>query len=244
MSDIEDKTIIITGAGKNIGRAIAENFFRKKANVVVNDILSIDKLNFPAKIISSEKFLFSQGDIASIEYQDQLIDETLKKFSKIDTLVNNVGIGSGKGFFDMEPEIMKKTIITNLISPFFLSQRIAKQIIAQKTESSIIFISSIHAKIPSGNSDYSSTKSALNMLVKEMAFELGGWGIRVNGIAPGRITDPPVEDKRIPLENTSGTSQDVANAILFLTNNYQSKYITGEILTIDGGLSLWFDRDQ
>ena len=124
MSDIEDKTIIITGAGKNIGRAIAENFFRKKANVVVNDILSIDKLNFPAKIISSEKFLFSQGDIASIEYQDQLIDETLKKFSKIDTLVNNVGIGSGKGFFDIwkgNCQVLAPIKRVNLIRWFFNS---------------------------------------------------------------------------------------------------------------------------
>jgi len=129
-----------------------------------------------------------------------------------------------------------------LVAPFFLSQKVAKQMVKTKTGGSIIFISSIPAKIPSGNADYSSTKSALNILVKEMAFELGKYGIRVNAIAPGKITQDKIKDKRIPLENKSGVFEDIAQAVLFLCNNRFSGYITGEVLVVDGGLSLAFKR--
>lgn len=238
----KDKTVIITGGGKNIGRGIAEEFFRQQANVVVNDILSLEKTEIPKEMLSSNNFLFSQGDIASLDYQKKLIKETLNKFLKIDILINNVGIGSGKGFFDMHPKIMEKSIITNFSAPFFFSQKIAKQMVKNKIKGSFIFISSIHARIPSGNTDYSSTKSALEIAVKEIAFELGNYGIRVNAIAPGKITQTKIKDKRIPLENKSGIPQDIAKATLFLADDSLSGYITGEVLVIDGGLSLAFER--
>ena len=115
----EGKTVIITGGGKNIGRGIAQEFFHHEANIVVNDILPLEKTQITNEMISSKNFLFSQGNIALLTYQEKLIKETLKKFSKIDILINNAGISSGKGFFDMEPEIMKKSIETNLVAPFF-----------------------------------------------------------------------------------------------------------------------------
>lgn len=238
----EDKTIIITGGGGNIGRAIAEDFFHQGANIAVNDILPLEKCEIAKEILSSPKFFFSRGDITSFEYQKKLIKEILGKFSKIDILINNVGIGSGRGFFDMHQKAMEKSIITNFYAPFFLSQKVAKQMVKNRTKGSIIFISSIHAKIPSGNIDYSSMKSALEITVKEMAYDLGKYGIRVNGIAPGKITQTATKDRRIPLENRPGTPQDITKTILFLSDKNLSGYITGEIITIDGGLSLAFER--
>jgi len=240
--NFKKKTVLITGGGKNIGRSIVEVFLHQGADIVVNDILPLEKCEVSKEILSFPKFSFSQGDITSFNYRERLIKETLSKFLKIDVLVNNVGIGSGEGFFDIQPEIMKKSIETNLVAPFFLSQKVAKQMVKTKTGGSIIFISSIHAKIPSGNADYSSTKSALNILVKEMAFELGRFGIRVNGIAPGKIDATVEKDNRIPLQNISGLPDDIAKAVLFFADSNFSRYITGEILTVDGGLSLDFQR--
>ncbi len=137
---------------------------------------------------------------------------------------------------------MQKSIQTNFVAPFFLSQKIAKQMVENKIMGSIIFISSIHSEIPSGNSDYSSTKSALNMAVKELAYELGPFGIRVNGISPGRITSEKIKDDRIPLLKFSGIPQDIAKTALFFADNQLSGYITGQILSVGGGLSLTFDR--
>jgi NAD(P)-dependent dehydrogenase (short-subunit alcohol dehydrogenase family) len=235
------KTVLITGGGKNIGRAIAENFFDLGANVVVNDIVKRSHTELKPQLLSSEKFLYSQGNIADLNYQERLVNDSLKKFSKIDFLINNVGIGSGKGLFDLDPKLMEVAIKTNLIAPFFLSQKIAKQMVEKQIPGAIIFISSIHARIPSGNPDYSSTKSALEILTKEMAFELGPYGIRVNAIAPGKITSKRQIDHRIPLLHQTGTPDDIAKVTLFLCHNY-SEYINGEVITVDGGLSLSFPR--
>jgi len=240
--DLKDKTVIITGAGENIGRAIAETFLKCQAKTVFNDLKNIEECHFSKEVLKSDNFLFSQGDITDLKYQEQLVGQTINKFSKIDILINNVGIGSGKGFFDLQPEIMQKSIQTNFVAPFFLSQKIAQHMVENKINGSIIFISSIHSEIPSGNSDYSSTKSALNMAVKELAYELGPFGIRVNGVAPGKITNQPESDKRIPLNNMSATSEEIAKIVLFLSDNSLSNYITGEIITVDGGLSLDFER--
>lgn len=239
---MKNKTILITGAGENIGKAIAEKMFSEGANIVVNDIDPKKEENFTSKIRDSERFYFSMGDISSLLYQENLINEALSKFSEIDILINNVGVGSSKGFFDMKPKIMEKSIKTNFFAPFFLSQKIAKQMIEKQIKGSIIFISSIHSKIPCGNADYSATKSALNILVKELAYDLGLYGIRVNGISPGRITRGKRPDERVPLEKMSGTPEEIAKAVLFLANNSTAQYITGEILTVDGGLSLAFER--
>lgn len=240
--DLKDKVVIVTGAGENIGRSIAQTFFKYQAKVVFNDLKNLEECRFSKELLDSENFLFSQGDITNLDYQEKLVSQTISRFSKIDVLINNVGIGSGKGFFDLEPAIMQKSIQTNFVAPFFLSQKIAKQMVENKIMGSIIFISSIHSEIPSGNSDYSSTKSALNMAVKELAYELGPFGIRVNGISPGRITSEKIKDDRIPLLKFSGIPQDIAKTALFFADNQLSGYITGQILSVGGGLSLTFDR--
>jgi len=240
--DFKDKTVLVTGAGTNIGRSIGESFFKHQANTVFNDLKSIEECRFSEELLKSDNFLFSQGDITDLTYQQQLFDQVVNKFSKIDILINNAGIGSGKGFFDLNPKVMQKSIETNFIAPFFLSQKIARQMIENKIKGSVIFISSIHGEIPSGNTDYSSTKAALNMTIKELAYELGLFGIRVNGISPGKITSPSVKDERIPLQKQSGTPENISQAVLFLADNQLSGYITGQILNVDGGLGLTFDR--
>lgn len=237
-----EKVAIITGAGKGIGKSIALHLAKQGSKVVVNDIEAKTLNLFKKETKEKNNFFFSTGDISSIEYQNRLVEQTYKKFGRINILVNNVGISSGKTFLEMDEESFQKSIESNLIAPFFLTQKVAKKMIEGKINGNIIFITSIHRKIPSGNADYSSTKRALGMLVKEFAFDLGKYGIRVNGVAPGRITDERIEDTRIPLNSQTGIPSDIAKGVTFLTDNNLSSYVTGEILTVDGGLSLDFER--
>lgn len=237
-----NKVAIVTGAGEGIGKSIASRLANQGLKVIVNDIDAKSLTLFKKETKEKNNFFFSTGDISSIEYQNRLVEQTYKKFGRINILVNNVGISSGKTFLEMDEESFQKSIESNLIAPFFLTQKVAKKMIEGKINGNIIFITSIHRKIPSGNADYSSTKRALGMLVKEFAFDLGKYGIRVNGVAPGRITDERIEDTRIPLNSQTGIPSDIAKGVTFLTDNNLSSYVTGEILTVDGGLSLDFER--
>lgn len=237
-----NKVAIITGAGKGIGKGIALFLAKQGLKVIVNDIDAKTLKLFKKEVKEDQNFLFSVGDISSFEYQARLVQQTYKKFGRIDSLVNNVGIGSGKTFLEMDEESFRKSINSNLVAPFFLTQKVVSKMIEDKINGSIIFITSIHRKIPSGNADYSSTKRALGMLVKEFAFDLGKYGIRVNGVAPGRVTEERIEDTRVPLKNQTGVPEDIAKAVTFLVDNNLSQYITGEILTVDGGLNLLWER--
>lgn len=241
--DLTNKVVLVTGGGSGIGKAIAQKMASKGAKVVVNDIDKKALSAFRQEAINNkDNFLFSVGDISQESYQAKLVKETVKTFSRIDILVNNVGVGSGKNFFEMDSDSLKKAVESNLIAPFFFTQKVANIMIKENIEGNIIFLSSIHRKIPCGNADYSLTKRALGMLVKELAYDLGSFGIRVNGIAPGRITAQTLEDPRVPFKNQTGTPVDIANLAVFLANNKLSGYITGDILTVDGGLSLLFER--
>lgn len=239
---LKNQVAIVTGSGGSMGKAIALKLLDKGALVVVNDINHELTDNFREEIKRKSNIYFSCGDITSEEYRQELTNDTLDKFKRIDILVNNVGIGSGKELLEIDYKDLKKSIETNLIAPFFLSQKAARIMIDKKIEGTIIFISSIHGRIPSGNIDYSSTKSAIMMTVKELAYDLGKYGIRVNGIAPGRITKEKINDQRIPLNSQSGTPEDIADTVAFLSNITLSGYITGETITVDGGLSLHFER--
>lgn len=239
---LKNQVAIVTGSGCGIGKKIALKLFDKGAFVVINDKNENLINSFKDEVGENKNFLFSCGDITSEEYRQKLIGETLKKFGRIDILVNNAGIGSGKIFLEMNHKDMERSIGTNLIAPFFLSQKAAKTMIKGKIKGTIIFISSVHGKIPSGNADYSSTKSAIIMLVKELAYDLGKYGIRVNGISPGRITEEKTIDQRIPLNSLTGSPEDIADTVAFLSNITLSGYITGETITVDGGLSLNFER--
>ena len=218
--NLNDNIAIITGGSSGIGKAIARELTKQGAKVIIADL----KTGY---------------DISDYEDIDKLLREVTKKYKKINILINNVGVGSGQRIFTTLTEDLEKVFKTNVFGPFLLTQKVG-QIMKRQKEGNIIFITSIHQDIPLGDIAYSSSKAAVAMMVKEFALELSKYNIRVNGIAPGAVRSRREIDKRfpfVPLKGLRGNVEDIAASCAFLVSD-QAKYITGEIIFVDGGLSL------
>lgn len=241
---LQGEVAIITGAAHGIGQGIALEMAREGAKVVIADI---NQENAKVTIQKLEQlevdYLFQKTDISNEEDHKNLIKQTLKKFGRIDILVNNAAIGSGKTFRKIDTEELQRVVATNLTGTFLLTKAVAQEMIKSK-KGKILFITSIHDHIPYRRPDYSGTKAAQAMMVKEFAQDLSPYGIRVNGIAPGAIdTDDqhvesgsPIRLPHIPLGQKAGLPKDIARMAIVLTSEYWSRYATGTIVNVDGGL--------
>jgi glucose 1-dehydrogenase len=165
--------------------------------------------------------------------------------------VNNAGINTPppRSILEVSPDSYDRVLHTNLRGSFFLTQYMAQKMIEHKTQGSILFTSSTHARIISMQPAYSASKAAIEMLVRELAVDLAQYGIRVNAVAPGSIAIRGEVERRtqfVPL-GFRGVPADIAHAMIFLASKYAS-YITGQTLTVDGGFSLthppqWVRKD-
>jgi len=241
---LSGKNVLITGAGQNIGRAIAlemaqqgANIFFTELNAERRDQLIQDLQDFP---ITAEGFFCNSAEPSEI---DQLCDTLADKNVMIDILVNNAGVQVEKGVLGgLTADDWQQTFQTNLFGPIALTKRIAQTMQAQSRSGSILFITSIHQWENIGWTSYSSSKAALGMIIKELAVELAPHGIRVNGIAPGWVAEDaegnPYRSKYSLLHQTSIKPQFIGRAALFLAVDYFSHYTTGSVLTVDAGMSL------
>ncbi|OGY23070.1 MAG: hypothetical protein A2Y57_00190 [Candidatus Woykebacteria bacterium RBG_13_40_7b] len=241
---LKDRVVIVTGGASGIGLGISHEFVKNGAKVVTasrGKTASIEKI---ARGVGAD---FKLCDLSKPKDIDLLINYVINKYKKIDILINNAGIGSSKKLFEITLDDLDNVINTNLKGSFLLTQKVSQQMIKFKSDGKIIFVTSIHQDVPLGDPIYSASKAALKMLVKEMALELAPFGIRVNGIAPGAIKvrgDLSERFPDVPLGGNRGEPTDIAKAALFLVSDQWSKYITGSVLTVDGGLSLvnWIKR--
>jgi len=182
----------------------------------------------------------------------QKIEEFLVWFKKrnmaINHLVNNAGYQEDSDVLNLDLSQWQELFKVNLEACLLLSQHVAKEMIKNKIEGSIVNITSIHSQIIRGMAHYSSSKAALEMLTKELAYKLAKYNIRVNAVAPGSVDTPLLRKNlntdwllkqaasHVPLKRL-GTPEDVANIVEFLISD-KSKYITGATIIVDGGLSL------
>jgi NAD(P)-dependent dehydrogenase (short-subunit alcohol dehydrogenase family) len=239
---LSGKTALVTGAGANIGRSIAIELARVGASVVAVDIdaKALDEL---------QRELEKEGrtlhkvvtDVADEQAIGQLVEHLDRAELSIDILVNNVGIhtnveGSLAGSFSN----WHKTLDTNLIGPYYLTKIVVQKLIDREAHGNVIFVSSIHQWQVRGHPAYSASKAAVGMVVKELAHELAGFGIRVNGIAPGAVQfdDQPLDapNNKIPLHGTKIPSKYIGRCAVFLASEFFSEYTTGSVVTIDAGL--------
>ncbi len=242
---MNDKTAIVTGSSRGIGKKIAETFAENGYNVLINynkcEDLAIDLMN-TLKQNGCECEIF-KADVSKFDESEKLIDFCIEKYGRIDTLINNAGISQIKLFTDITPEDWDSMIKTNLSSVFNCSKNALKYMIKEKN-GSIINISSMWGI--SGAScevHYSASKAGIIGLTKALAKEVGPSNIRVNCIAPGVIMTDMMNGfsqeelnmikEEIPL-NTFGTPKDVADTALFLASD-SSKFITGQIIGVNGG---------
>ena len=239
---ILNRVAIITGAAKGIGKGIAQGFARNGAYVVIADIDKKESVMIAKELEKlGTKVLVIPTDVGNDKENDKLVDEVLSEFGVIDILVNNAGINVEHwGILEPRDRGNDKAVFnTNLIGPYLLTQRVAREMVERQTKGNILFISSIHSRTTQLHPAYSSTKAALEMLVRDTALELVEHGIRVNGIAPGAVSirgkvDP--ENPTVPMCH-SGMPRDIANTALFLVSE-KARYITGQTIVVDGGLSL------
>ncbi|MGX6592207.1 glucose 1-dehydrogenase [Cetobacterium ceti] len=244
--NLKGMTAIITGAGNGIGRASALMLAKAGANIVASDInkiaaddTAIAAREFGVKAFGVQCDVTSEGDL------ENLVEKTVTEFGRVNILVNNAGGGGGgrEKFEDLTLDYLKKIYTLNVFSIFKLSQLCIPHMKASEY-GSIVNISSIASEMASHNmSVYGSSKAAVNQLTKYMAVDLGPF-IRVNAIAPGAIKtnalksvlNPEMEEKMLrktPLK-TLGEPDDIAMAVLYLVSPL-SKWVTGQILTINGG---------
>ena len=247
VKDLEGKGIIITGAARGIGRAIALECARRGANIAFNFV----KSQAQAEALTSEieslgvRALAFQCDVGELKLVREMVNAVKKEFGAIDGLVNNAGLTRDKVIVMMTEEDWEQVIRTNLTGPFNFI-RAAVFMMMKAKRGAILNITSISGLIGlPGQANYSASKAGLVGLTKSLAKEVGRLGVRVNALALGFVeTDMtaalPEQNKRqaldmIPL-GRFGRVEDVAPTAGFLLSDAAS-YITGAVINVDGGLA-------
>lgn len=243
MAEFTGKVAIVTGSSSGIGEAIARRLGEAGATVVVNSASSVEAGTAVAKSIGNGA-AYMKGDISKKDDCERLIDETVAKFGRLDILVNNAGWTTPIPHHDLDAltdEIFMKTFEVNVYGTWWLS-KLAVPHLKKSEDGNIVNITSVAGVRQMGSSmAYSMTKAALNQMTKLMAKSC--WPVRVNAVAPGLIATPWTADwgqqheaiKAIAPLKRSGTPEDCAEATLGLL---RSRYATGQIFVVDGGLTL------
>ena len=246
MKLLADKTAIITGASRGIGRGIALAFAKQGCNIAFTYSSSVDA----AQSLENELIATGvhakgyQSDAADFDAAQQLVDDVLSHFETVDILINNAGITKDNLLMRMGEADFDHVININLKSVFNVTKAIQRTFLKQRHGSLIHMSSVVGVKGNAGQSNYSASKAGIIGFSKSVALELGSRNIRSNVIAPGFIetdmTDSLSEDvinswkESIPLKR-SGSPSDVGNACVFLASDL-SNYITGQVLHVDGGM--------
>jgi 3-oxoacyl-[acyl-carrier protein] reductase len=240
---------LVTGGSRGIGRAIVKAFAAEGAKVAV--IYRGNKEAAEAlvqEVLQGGGTAFAmQTDVTDPTAAQQCVEQVEKELGPVDILVNNAGVIHDDLFVRMEPEHWRSVLQTNLGGTCNFCRAVAYPMMKRRT-GRIINISSIAADhVNLGQTNYAASKGAINSFTRALAVELASRGVTVNAIAPGFIeTDMSaairnkagdlIEKKMIPMKRI-GKPEDVANVAVFLASN-ESAYITGQVLTVDGGLSL------
>lgn len=245
MKELDGKNVVVTGANRGIGGAIAEKFMENGASLfaVVRNAEKFRDLKEDLEGRFEREVIPVQCEFSDEESVKKAAKEILTHKKKIDVLVNNVGISYPNGAFNMTPmQQVKDAFQINLFSPLLLTQILSRNMIRNRS-GCIIFLSSITAFDGGSNIEYVSSKAAIVGAVRRLAVEYGEYGIRVNGIAPG-FTDTDMisglneEQLQIVKERSilkrNARPEEIAELALFLGSS-RSSYITGQTIRVDGG---------
>ena len=249
MDNIKNKNALITGASKGIGRAIAIELAKQGVNVAIN----YNKSKKEAEKISSElineynvKSIILKGDVSNKEDCNLLVQESIATFGNLDILVNNAGIIDDNLLIRMSDEAWDKVLRTNLDSIFYCSKPAIKSMLKKKWGRILNIGSVVGIRGNIGQANYASSKAGMMGFTKSLAKEVATRNITVNTITPGYINTETVDVlkqeqkdnimKWIP-QGHFGEVEDIAYLASFLCSE-KAKYITGQIISVDGGMAI------
>ncbi len=246
MKLLENKIVLITGASRGIGKAIAQECANQGATVLFTYLSSEEKATALAAELSASGSTAKgfRSDASNFNEAQKLVEDIVAEFGTIDVLVNNAGITRDSLLMRMSEEQWDEVINTNLKSAFNLTKAVQQPMLRARKGSIINMSSVVGVKGNAGQSNYAASKAGLIGFTKSIAAELGSRNIRCNAIAPGfietemtEVLDQAVVEgwrKSIPLKR-GGQPIDVANATVFLASD-MSAYITGQTIHVCGGM--------
>ena len=260
---LKEKVALVTGGSQGIGQSIVLKLAEEGAKVVINyrshpegaeDTLKQVQALGGECYLCGKKGASLQADLSQIDQARMLVEDSIEQFGQLDILVNNAGVERNAAFWEVTEKDYDLVMNTNLKGPFFAAQEFVKYLLQEKRTGRIINISSVHEDLPFPNfAPYCLSKGGMKMMARDLAVELGPYGITINNVAPGAI-ETPINTKllndpeklnallqNIPL-NRLGQPNDVASLVAFLGSD-DAAYITGATFFVDGGL-LWNYHEQ
>lgn len=248
MKLLEGKVALITGGARGIGKALAMRFAAEGALIAFSDLKRDENMENTEKEIQALGVQAKgfASNAASLQDSEQLAEDVVAAFGRIDILINNAGITRDNLLMRMTEQDWDLVINVNLKSAFNLTKAVQRTMIKQRSGSIINMSSVVGVNGNAGQSNYSASKAGMIGFTKSMAQELGSRSVRCNAIAPGFIetemTHKLPEDVRtqwistIPLRR-SGKPEDVADVAVFLASDLSS-YVTGQVISVCGGMSM------
>jgi NAD(P)-dependent dehydrogenase (short-subunit alcohol dehydrogenase family) len=237
MDALDGMVVVVTGTSQGIGVGIVRRCLDAGASV-----LGISRRG--GEVMAADRHAEIELDITGPGAAEALLAEALARFGRVDGLVNNAGTLVSADCWEIDDEDWDTMVAVNLTAPFLLSQAFSRHWQGAGSRGTIVNICSVESEIgwrSPPQAGYAATKGALLSLTRVLAYDLADAGIRTVAIGPGVIAsemaaDPSVAD-RIPLGNRFGTPDEIGDAAVFLLSD-RARYVTGEILFVDGGYRL------
>ncbi len=244
---LQGRVAIVTGGARGIGKAIAAEFTKEGAKVVLIDIAEEELTKTAEELGRYGEVISIKTDVSKVDEIQRAVQEVIRRYGRVDILVNNAGIFSRSSLEELTEESWDRIMKVNLTSAVMFSREVVKYMKDQGF-GKIINMASLAGQVGGiyAGVDYAVSKAGLICLTKSLARRLAKYNILVNAVAPGVIESPmtapwPEEVKagfiqKIPLGRL-GRPEDVAKVVLFLASD-DSNYITGQIINVDGGISI------
>ena len=240
----EKKVALITGASRGIGKAIAKKFAENNYNLIINYMAEDTDFDELRKEFKGAEVLFVKSDVSVYKQCEDLVNQGIEKFGRIDVLVNNAGITRDNLLMRMKEEDFDSVINVNLKGTFNMTKAVVPYMMKKRNGKIVNLASVVGISGNAGQANYAASKAGIIGFTKSIAKELASRNIYANAVAPGFIaTDMTAVlpdnvketiNNQIPLKRI-GSAKEVAELIYFLGSDLSS-YITGQVINIDGGM--------